>query len=145
MSITLRDHARDVTRRPVLVAPRDSLRRVAHTLWEQSVGVAVVGTVEQPRGGVNRTSGHRPPSPMGKVRHDVPARGHTGAHARRRRSVTCPQRACVAVAGDLDTAAVTGIVETRLADRRGVRDRPAHGPLRAVLSGGAHGTRSRAR
>ncbi|HET6951563.1 MAG TPA: CBS domain-containing protein [Acidimicrobiales bacterium] len=50
MSITLRDRAREVTRPPVLVAPGDSLRRVARTLWEQSVGAAVVGTAEQPVG-----------------------------------------------------------------------------------------------
>ena len=50
MSITLRDRARDVTRPPVLVAPGDSLRRVARTLWEESVGAAVVGSVEQPVG-----------------------------------------------------------------------------------------------
>ena len=50
MSITLRDRARELTRPPVLVPPGDSLRRVARTLWEESVGAAVVGTVEHPVG-----------------------------------------------------------------------------------------------
>jgi CBS domain-containing protein len=49
-SLTLGDHARDLLRAAVIVAPDAPLRAVAHTLWEESVGAAVVGTAHAPVG-----------------------------------------------------------------------------------------------
>ncbi len=49
-SLTLGDHARALLRPAVIVAPDAPLRTVAHTLWEESVGAAVVGTADQPVG-----------------------------------------------------------------------------------------------
>ena len=47
-SLTLGDHARDLLRPAVIVAPDATLRTIAHTLWEESVGAAVVGTAHAP-------------------------------------------------------------------------------------------------
>ena len=49
-SLTLGDHARDLLRPAVIVAPDVTLRTIAHTLWEESVGAAVVGTAHAPVG-----------------------------------------------------------------------------------------------
>lgn len=49
-SLTLGDHARDLLRPAVIAAPDTTLRAVAHMLWEQSVGAAVVGTATMPVG-----------------------------------------------------------------------------------------------
>jgi CBS domain-containing protein len=49
-SPTLGDHARELLRPAVIVAPDTPLRTVAHTLWAESVGAAVVGTADQPIG-----------------------------------------------------------------------------------------------
>jgi CBS domain-containing protein len=37
-------------REPVVASPEATLRSVAHTLWSESVGMAVVGDVDHPRG-----------------------------------------------------------------------------------------------
>jgi CBS domain-containing protein len=50
LSPTLGDHAQDLLRPAVIVPPDAPLRTVASTLWEASVGAAVVGTVDQPLG-----------------------------------------------------------------------------------------------
>lgn len=42
MDLTVRDHALEAARPPVVVAPEDTLRVVAHRLWEADVGAAVV-------------------------------------------------------------------------------------------------------
>jgi CBS domain-containing protein len=52
-SLTLGDHARDLLRPAVIVAPDATLRTIAHTLWEESVGAAVVGTAHAPVGVVS--------------------------------------------------------------------------------------------
>jgi CBS domain-containing protein len=44
MTVTLRDHARELIRPPVIVGPDATLRAVARTLWENEAGAAVVGT-----------------------------------------------------------------------------------------------------
>jgi CBS domain-containing protein len=44
MDLTVRDHALDAARRPVVVLPDDTLRVVACRLWEAAVGAAVVVT-----------------------------------------------------------------------------------------------------
>jgi len=49
-SLTLGDHAHDLLRPAVIVEADAPLRTVARTLWEQSVGVAVVGTATEPAG-----------------------------------------------------------------------------------------------
>lgn len=49
-SLTLGDHARALLRPAVIVAPDAPLRTVARTMWEESVGAAVVGTADQPVG-----------------------------------------------------------------------------------------------
>ena len=49
-SLTLGDHAQDLLRPAVIVAPDTPLRAVADTLWEESVGAAVVGTADRPLG-----------------------------------------------------------------------------------------------
>jgi CBS domain-containing protein len=50
VSLTLGDHARDLLRPPVIVARDRSITDVARTLWEESVGVAIVGTANEPVG-----------------------------------------------------------------------------------------------
>jgi CBS domain-containing protein len=50
LSPTLGDHARDLLRPAVIVPPDAPLRTVAATLWQASVGAAVVGTVDRPLG-----------------------------------------------------------------------------------------------
>lgn len=50
MSISVEDRASEVTRPLVLVAPKDTLRGVARTMWEEAVGAAVVGTADKPVG-----------------------------------------------------------------------------------------------
>jgi CBS domain-containing protein len=42
MDLTIRDHASDATRPPVVTTPTASLRAAAHQLWEQGVGAAAV-------------------------------------------------------------------------------------------------------
>jgi CBS domain-containing protein len=42
MDLTVRDHAIDATRSPVVTSPRATLRTVAHQLWEHGVGAATV-------------------------------------------------------------------------------------------------------
>lgn len=49
-SLTLGDHARDLLRPPVIVDRDQSIRDVARILWEESVGVAIVGTADDPVG-----------------------------------------------------------------------------------------------
>lgn len=49
-SLTLAAHTRELLRPAVIVAPDAPLRTVAHSLWEESVGAAIVGTAEQPVG-----------------------------------------------------------------------------------------------
>jgi CBS domain-containing protein len=49
-SPTLGDHARELLRPAVIVAPDAPLRTVANTLWAESVGAAVVGTADEPIG-----------------------------------------------------------------------------------------------
>jgi CBS domain-containing protein len=46
----LADHTRELLRPAVIVAPEAPLRAVATTLWEESVGVAIVGTADKPIG-----------------------------------------------------------------------------------------------
>jgi CBS domain-containing protein len=50
LSLTLGDHARDLLSPPVIVGRDQSITDVARTLWEESVGVAIVGTANQPVG-----------------------------------------------------------------------------------------------
>jgi CBS domain-containing protein len=49
-SPTLGDHARELLRPAVIVAPDTPLRTVSNTLWAESVGAAVVGTADEPIG-----------------------------------------------------------------------------------------------
>jgi CBS domain-containing protein len=46
MDLTVRDHALDAARPPVVVAPDDPLRVVARRLWEAAVGAAVVADTD---------------------------------------------------------------------------------------------------
>jgi CBS domain-containing protein len=51
MTLHVADQLRALPRRdPVLVSPEATLRDAAHTLWLESVGVAVVGDPDDPRG-----------------------------------------------------------------------------------------------
>lgn len=50
MSLTLGDHARDLLRPPVIVGRDQSIKDIARTLQEESVGVAIVGTADEPAG-----------------------------------------------------------------------------------------------
>ena len=51
MALTIRDPVAKITQRtPVCVEPTDTLRRVAERLWTESVGVAIVGDVHDPKG-----------------------------------------------------------------------------------------------
>lgn len=54
MTLHVADRLRGLPRRePVLTDPSATLRRVAHTLWPESVGMAVVGDAHHPRGGIS--------------------------------------------------------------------------------------------
>lgn len=51
MTLHVADRLRGLPRRePVLTDPSATLRSVAHTLWSESVGMAVVGDAHHPRG-----------------------------------------------------------------------------------------------
>jgi CBS domain-containing protein len=50
MSLTLGDRVRELLRPPVIVARDASVRSVARTLWQESVGAAIVGTAHEPVG-----------------------------------------------------------------------------------------------
>jgi CBS domain-containing protein len=51
MTLHVADRLRELPRRePVLADPKATLRSVAHTLWSESVGMAVVGDAQRPRG-----------------------------------------------------------------------------------------------
>ena len=51
MALTIRDPVAKITQRtPVCVEPTDTMRRVAQRLWSESVGVAIVGDVHDPKG-----------------------------------------------------------------------------------------------
>ena len=51
MALTIRDPVAKITERtPVCVEPTDTLRGVAQRLWSESVGVAIVGDVHDPKG-----------------------------------------------------------------------------------------------
>ena len=50
VSLTLGDHARDLLRPPVIVGRDQPIHHVARILWEESVGVAIVGTADDPAG-----------------------------------------------------------------------------------------------
>lgn len=47
MTVTLRDHASEVIRSPVIVGPAETLRDVSRTLWRESVGAAIVGSIDE--------------------------------------------------------------------------------------------------
>ena len=47
MTVTLRDHASEVIRSPVIVGPDETLRDVSRTLWRESIGAAIVGSIDE--------------------------------------------------------------------------------------------------